>query len=159
MGYLRTLAANDDDKFFHITSHVDPNLKAKIEKGEFVELEKLIPKNRSQIVNDEKRLQLMYKDRETYIGSADREPKINSVRRWEQAFRVYAAIYSGANPTRSSEIWQYVHTINTAAVSYIWENVYYYDVTFRQLMHSKPKRSWAKMYNQLWSIAMCEQIQ
>ena len=34
----------DDDEFFHITCHIEPTLKAKIERGEYVELEKLLPK-------------------------------------------------------------------------------------------------------------------
>ena len=36
--------SNDD--FFHLTCHIEPNLIHKIEKGEFVELEKLLPKDR-----------------------------------------------------------------------------------------------------------------
>ena len=36
-----------DDDFFHLTCHIDPNLIHKIEKGEFIELEKLLPKGRS----------------------------------------------------------------------------------------------------------------
>ena len=156
---LNKLTSNEDDDFFHVTCHVDHNLRSKIEKGEFVDLDKLIPKNRNQIMSESnKRMQLMVKDGQTYIGTPDHEAKINSIRKWEQAFRVYAAIYSKANPHRAAEIWQYVHVINTAAASYVWENVYYYDITFRQLMHSKPKRSWAKTYNQLWNIAMCEPI-
>ena len=31
-----------DDDFFHLTCHIDPSLFLKIEKGEFVELEKLL---------------------------------------------------------------------------------------------------------------------
>ena len=30
---------DQDDEFFHITSQIDPNLKLKIERGEFVDLE------------------------------------------------------------------------------------------------------------------------
>ena len=37
-------AIDTDDQFFHVTCHVDPNMKSKIERGEFVELEKLLPK-------------------------------------------------------------------------------------------------------------------
>ena len=61
---------------------------------------------------------------------SDREGKISGLRKWEQAFRVYAAIYSKANPCRAAEIWQYLHVINTAAASYTWDNVAYYDYTF-----------------------------
>ena len=40
---FRRLFDNDDD-FFHVNCHIDPNLKSKIERGEFIELEKLLPK-------------------------------------------------------------------------------------------------------------------
>ena len=159
--YLKEIAKNgadDDDQFFHVSCHVDATLKSKIERGEYVDLEKLIPKNRSQMLSDDRRLQIVQRDGETFIGTSEKETKINSIRKWDQAFRIYAAIYSEANPTKSAEIWQYIHVINTAASSYIWENVAYYDTVFRQLMAKKPGRSWAKTYTQLWNIAMCEPI-
>ena len=80
--------------------------------------------------------------------------KTNNFRKWEQAFWVYATIYCGANPSRAKEIWQYITVINTAASSFIWENVYNYDVTFRQLMQFNPTRSWVVMYNHMWSLSM-----
>ena len=36
-----------DDDFFHLTCHVDPSLVSKIEKGEFIDLERLLPKDRN----------------------------------------------------------------------------------------------------------------
>ena len=161
--YLKTIASgkdNDgDDEFFHISCHVEHNLRVKIECGEFVELDKLLPKNRAQMMNDEKRLQIIQKNGETFLGTtSEKEFKINSYRKWDQAFRVYASIYSQANPERSTEIWQYIHVISTAASSYAWENVAYYDTVFRQLMAKKPKRNWGKTYNQLWNLAMCDHL-
>ena len=41
--HLRYLDSEDDD-FFHITCHIDKALREKIERGDFVELEKLIQK-------------------------------------------------------------------------------------------------------------------
>ena len=35
-----------DDNFFHLTCHTKPNLLHKIEKGKFIELEKLLPKDK-----------------------------------------------------------------------------------------------------------------
>ena len=87
-----------------------------------------------------------------------KENKITNIRRWEQGLRVYAAIYSEINPHRAEEIWQYVHIINSAAQSFVWENVAYYDYTFRQLMERKPVRSWAKIYTQIWNLAMRDPI-
>ena len=109
-------------------------------------------------MTDDKKLQLYYCNGESYWAPADREYKINRIRKWKQAFRVYAAIYCEANPGRSAEIWQYVYIINKAAMSWVWENVYFYDVTFRQLMAENPSRRWAKTYNQMWNIAMCEPL-
>ena len=88
----------------------------------------------------------------------DRETKVNNVRRWEQGFKVYAAVYSRFNPHRGAEIWQYMHTINLAASSYSWENVAYYDFMFRQQTAKHPERSWKKINNQLWSLAMRDPI-
>ena len=42
-----------DDDFFHLTCHIEPSLIHKIEKGEFVELEKLLPKDRSHFTRGE----------------------------------------------------------------------------------------------------------
>ena len=39
-----------DDDFFHVTCHVDATLKAKIAKGEFVDLDRLLPKSRVQLM-------------------------------------------------------------------------------------------------------------
>ena len=83
-----------------------------------------------------------------------RDNQITGLRKWEKAFRVYAAIYTDANPECSGEIWQYMHCINVAASSYHWDNVAQYDLTFRQLMAFKPNRSWAKTYYQGWNLAM-----
>ena len=90
---------------------------------------------------------------------SDRISKINSFRKWEMAFRVYATIYCGANPHRSKEICQYVSVINTSASSFIWDNVYEYNITFRHLMAFNPARSWAVTYSQMWNICMRDPLQ
>ena len=149
-----------DVEFFHITCHVDPNLRMKIEAGQFVDLDKLLLKERpTSVSQNESRMGIYQRDGLTYFAPAsDKDNKITNVRKWEQAFRVYAAIYSKANPHRSSEIWQYVYTINTAASSYHWNNVAEYDYTFRQLMGTYPQRSWAKTYLQGWNLSMRDPI-
>ena len=42
-----------DDDFFHLTCHIDDILKQKIEKGEFVDLDRLLPKDRTQLLKQE----------------------------------------------------------------------------------------------------------
>ena len=149
-----------DDEFFHLTCHVDPNLKQKIEHGEFVELEKLLVKDRFKSSGQDfgQRMELVSRGGETFIMPADRDQKITNIRKWEQAFYIYAAIYSQANPHRSSEIWQYVFVINSAASTYVWENVASYDFTFRQLMACNPMRNWLNIYHQMWNLTMREVI-
>ena len=134
-----------DDEFFHIMCHVKDTLKGKIEAGQFVDLEKLLIKDRpfsSCGVSDNQRMGLFNKDGLTYFAPAgEREGKITNIHKWEQAFRVHAAIYSKVNPNRASEIWQYVYVINSAANSYHWDNVAEYDYTFRHLMATYPECS------------------
>ena len=145
----------DDDEFFHLTCHVDSTLKARIEKGEFVDLERLLPKKRTK---EEGRLEWVNRDGLTYLAPQDKEQKIKNVRRWDQAFRIYASIYCNANPSHAGEIWQYIHVINSAASTYVWENVSNYDVTFCQMMAERPGRSWNKIYTQYWQLALKEHI-
>ena len=143
-----------DDDFFHLTCHIDPSLIHKIEKGEFVELEKLLPKANMKAGNNENRLEWIQKDGGTFLVPANCNNNITSIRKWEQAFRAYATIYCGAYPHRSKEIWQYIAVINTTAAAYSWDNVYNYDLTFRHLMAFNPQRSWAVTYNQIWNLSM-----
>ena len=134
---------DDDDEFFHVTCHIESGLKSKIARGDFIDLEQLLSKEKTMSY-DESKVELVSKGGHTFFKPI-RETQINGLRKWEQAFRVYAAIYTDANPERSGEIWQYMHTINVAASSFHWDNVANYDVTFRQLMAFKPHRSWAKI--------------
>ena len=129
---------DNDDDFFHVTCHVDEVLKGKIRQGDFVELERLLPKDKTggTLHNSEAKLmQWFTSDEGTLLAPAqDKSCKINGICKWEQAFRVYVAIYMEAHPTHAAELWQYVYTINSAALSYQWDNVALYDVTFRRLM-------------------------
>ena len=150
-----------DDEFFHVSCHIDEQVKSKIARGDYIELDRLLPKDKFSMQPgddlDRKLVQLITKDGHTYLSPAQDSRGggggITSIRKWEHAFRTYAAIYTEANPDRSSEIWQYIYTINVMALSYQWDNVAFYDTTFRQLMATKPWRNWAKTYTQGWNIA------
>ena len=39
------LEQHDDDDFFHLTCHINPALRKRIEQGLYVDLERLLPKN------------------------------------------------------------------------------------------------------------------
>ena len=148
-----------DDDFFHLTCHIDTSLKRKIENGEYVDLDKLIQKEsnifnpRSNMTNETK-LEWVQSEGSTYLVPAKNTSKINCFRCWEQAFRIYVTIYCTKNPERAREVWQYVSVINTASMSYNWDNVYNYDIVFRQLMEFNPNRSWGVTYNQMWNLSM-----
>ena len=43
-------------------------------------------------------------------------------------------------------------------MAYNWDNVYKYDMIFRQLMEFNPARSWAVTYNQMWNPSMTNPI-
>ena len=104
-------------------------------------------------------MQLVNRDGVSYfVPSTDRETKIDGIKRWEQAFRVYTTIYCKYNPTRAGEILQYVDVNHRAAAIFSWDNVAKYDYVFRQLMAEKPHRSWAKIYTQMWNITLNEPI-
>ena len=151
---------DQDDEFFHVTSQIDPSLKTKIERGEFIDLDKLLPKDKFGTRGSDELsrnlFQLITQGTNTYMSTPDHQKgsnKINSIKKWDQAFRVFAAIYTQANQSRAGEIWQYIYVIHTAAASNPWDNVAYYDVIFRELMASKPWRNWGKTYTQGWNMA------
>ena len=150
-----------DDQFFHLLCHIDEMLVSKIERGEFLDLEKLLSGDHLSKPGDDSRLEFQHMDFTTYLApvSSSREKKITHIRKWEQAFRVYASIYCHANPTRTTEIWQYIDVINTAASAYVWKNVSKYNYTFCQLMAFNPNRSWSTIYNHVWNLSMTEPIQ
>ena len=147
---------DNDDDFFHIICHIEQQLVEKIQRGEFIELAKLLQKPDHLRGDDEGgKLNLINKDGEEYlIRTKNSAEKVNSIRKWDQAFRTYAAIYCQKHPTRAVEMLQYADVINQAALKFNWESVSKYDYVFRQLMAKKPFRSWAKTYTQGWTLIL-----
>ena len=147
-----------DDDFFHLICHVDANMRAKIENGHYVDLEKLLPGDKLKKSDQGTRLGWWHKEGDTFLAPINKDKRIYNVKRWDSAFRVYATIYCRANPSRTGEIWQYIDIIHTAAGAYVWENVAKYDQIFRQLMEFNPKRSWSLTYNLMWNLSMVEPL-
>lgn len=145
-----------DHAHYMLSAHVDPATTIKVERGEYVQVERLLPRGE----RDDNRMDLVNKDGRSYfVPASDRNiPSINNFRQWERAFRIYAGIYSRANPHRSSEIFQYINNIQAAANVYIWENVATYDRVFRRLMHDFPQRNWGLIYQQAWTLELKVQI-
>ena len=159
IGGVNSTNGLSDDDFFHLICHIDANLEQKIERGDFVDLDKLLVKDNNgpwmtEQAHDYERLEWVRNEAGTFLMPAKKQNKINNFRRWEQAFCIYATIYCGKNPHRTREIWQYISVINTASNSFIWENVYNYDIVFRQLIQFNPNRSWAITYSHMWNLSM-----
>ena len=67
---------DDDDEFFHVTCHIDQNTRNKIAHGEFIHLEKLLPRDRfgvngmlSSSAQNENWVELVSRDGHTYFKS------------------------------------------------------------------------------------------
>ena len=65
LNYNHQNRMNCDDEFFHLTCHIVRNIN-KIEKGDFVELEKLLLKERNDS-SDDGRVDLIHKDSQTFF--------------------------------------------------------------------------------------------
>ena len=151
----------DDDEFMHVSCAVEDSIAEKAYTGKFLEMDKLLVKYLKWQHNpgDSDKLELVNRGGVAeFRVSEDRPVKITNVHMWEKAFRIYMALYTKAHPLKAHEMVQYIHTINHAASKYVWENVAYYDVVFRQMMAKNPNRSWGKIYTQMWNMAMCDPL-
>ena len=141
-----------DEDFCLVAAHVDEGLKRRIEQGDYADFARLILQECSE--EEDGRLELIYKQDAAYWLPAVNQnySEINSFARWEQAFRVFADIYTRANPGRVPELIQYNHLISTAVLTFSWENVYTYDRDFRRHMSCHLNRSWAIILQQAWTV-------
>ena len=136
-----------DEGFLVVGGHVDPLMVEKIQRGDYVDFGKLIPRDQV-LVEEEQRLEMVIKGGHTYYMPVSESSSINSFLHWEQAFRVFANIYTKTHPERSSELIEYNHIIHTISLSYTWDNVYMYDKDFRMHLARHPKRSWSVILQQ-----------
>ena len=80
--------------FNTIMCHVEKGLKEKIERGEFIELEKLLMKRVKSLrqLKNERKCELVQSEGSTYfVPKEDPALQITNVYKWEKAFRVYMA--------------------------------------------------------------------
>ena len=80
-----------DEEYMVIGAHVDENTRNKIAKGEYIDFGKLLPKDRL-LVEDEGKLELVIRNGKTFWVPVSEVVTINSISRWEQAFRIFANI-------------------------------------------------------------------
>lgn len=137
-----------DQKHDRITARVNRELIARIGLGQYINLQRLLPKNRVDPNDDHDKFRMVTKDSYSYFVD-DKEMSnkedglpVNSIARWDQAFRVYSAIYLKANPSKVAELADYTQSIHKYAATYPWQRVYNYDILFRQLVEKDPSRPW-----------------
>ena len=125
--------AKIDEDYQMIDAHVDEAFKKKVIGFEYIDFSKLIVKNKTVREEENQRLEIVNKNGMSYLAPVQERDgtQISSYAKWEQAFRVYSNIITGTFPHKATELLQYHHAIHTAAMSYVWENVYAYDKEFR----------------------------
>ena len=74
-------------------------------------------------------------------------------------FRNYATIYTSVHPKRALELFKHMYNIRTVSTTFIWDNVYSYNITFRRLMERYPTRNWGVIYQQGWTILLRKKLQ
>ena len=150
---LNSTSTHVDDDYMMLTAHIDEAMQLKIQKGEFVDLARLVPKDKV-LIEDDQRMQLVMQEGKSYWVPVNESSSINSYNKWEQAFRVYTDIYLRANPNRASELIRYTHVIYSISMHYAWDNVYIYDKDFRLHMARNPSRNWGVILQQAWSLRL-----
>ena len=146
-----------DEKYVVVGAHIEDQLVQKIIKRKYVDFGKLIPKDRV-LLEEDSRMEMHVKNGKTYWIPVHETSSINNFNKWEQAFRVFANIYTKANPNRAAELIEYNRLIHTASLSFAWDNVYLYDKEFRLHMSRYPQRSWAIILQQAWSMCLKDRI-
>lgn len=142
-----------NNNLYGLSIHLDANTITLIEAGQFVNLSSLIPSDRVVPDEEPERLQLVHQDGK--LGVAPYTDKdaviINSFKRWELAFDIYAGVFTRAHPQRGPDLLEYKHIIRRASETYIWSNVYSYDKIHRTHMQRNPGRTWSKKHRDAWT--------
>lgn len=154
--HLNTPGTTDlecDKKLYALSVHLDKSLVSRIIRGEFIDLSKLLPRDKVVPEDDIDKVQIVSKDgKPAFEPFFDKDSTIiTNYRRWELAFDIYAGVYTRAHPLRAPELYEYKHTIRRASDTFIWSNVYDYDKVFRTHMQFNPRRTWALKHQDAWS--------
>ena len=147
-----------DESYCSVAAHIDSAICSKIIQGHYVDFAKLVPCDRV-LTKEDNRVHLVMKGGGTFfVPVNDCSTNITNVHKWDQAFRVFSDIYCQAHPARSTELIQYSYVIHTAVSGYTWDNVYSYDKDFRIHIVQNPRRSWAIILQQAWSMRLRDRL-
>ena len=148
-----------DEHYTLIENHVDEVTKRKIASGEYVDLAKLLPHDKV-LTQQDHRMEMINKNGHTYwIPASEKEVgSITSYGKWDQAFRVFSMIYVETHPAKAKELMQYNHMIYSASLSFVWDNVYAYDIDFRLHLSKYPERNWGIILSQAWTMRLKDRL-
>ena len=82
-----------DEHYKIISTHIDQTTKTKILNNEYVDFAELLPRDRVSQEEDG-RVQMIFKNGIPFYVPVNDYQQISSFSRWEQAFRVFSAIYT-----------------------------------------------------------------
>lgn len=137
-----------DQKHSVLGAHVDYCIREAIQRGDYINLARLLPKDTVVPDDDLDRYHMVGADGHSYyVKRSDEVNKdlglpITSLARWDEAFRTYSAIYLERHPWKATQLAEYVNYIHRQAATFIWGNVYNYDILFRRIMITDPERDW-----------------
>ena len=145
-----------DEDYLIVVAHVDEGVEQKIRNGEFIDFNRLLPRDHIQMQQDNHSELINNNEHLTCSTSSpgSSEFMIGSFARWEQAFHLFSNIYTRQFPQKASELIQYNHVIHRASMTYSWSNVYAYDMDFRLHMAHHPLRSWSVILQQAWNLRL-----
>ena len=144
-----------DEQYVLVENHVDEVTRRCIVASEFIDLARLLPRDRVQMQQDN-HMEMVNRNGHTYwVPATDKDvAAINNYGKWQQAFRVFSTIYVEAHPNKAKELMQYSHVIFLASLTFAWENVYAYDIDFRLHTSKHPGRNWGIILSQAWTMRM-----
>ena len=107
-----------DQDYIVVSGHVDSLLQQKIAQGDYVDFSKLLPKDKI-LVEEDDRMELVVCNGKAYWTPVTEGVSISGFSKWEQAFRVFANIYTRTHPDRAGQLIEYNHIIHLIAQSFV----------------------------------------
>ncbi len=133
-----------------LSINVSQTLRAKIVKGEYIDLALLL--DQEQNLNEAVDMKLVVDDQGSFVWKANKPKRqINSIHVWTSAFLVFSSVFLEAHPHRIQELLKYMQIVRSAS-KYPGMGWKVYDVQFRARQAQHPERSWSILDGELWSM-------
>ncbi len=142
-----------------LADHVDFPIIKKIIRGEFVELDRLLPPTLEEIQRKSKKLGTMAYDKDDGRFLVDKEWDSNQIKgfnQWSQAFDIFSSIYCISHPDERFDLLAYVRIIRKASQSMTGKvgshHWLMYDRLFRGKKAKYPGLSWATIDWEIFAL-------